>query len=114
MTSAAPQKLSESLSIIRKWAVSMSATLEVEKFLNDLHRILEIQSSAGSLERCVMELKRVMTLAQSSAKAVPDMDASQKVVLHIIGLFGIENQDQVISKMNELYVFWAEVNNGTE
>ena len=50
--------------------------------------------------------------AQNSAPAAPDMDASQKIVLHIIGLFGIENLNQVMSKMNELYVFWAEVNNG--
>ncbi len=113
--SPSPQKLSESLRIIRHWADNMASTSDHQKFISDIHRALQMQYSAGSLEKCLVEIQRILESSLGEAsnfKSTPNLETSQKIVTHLIGLFNIEDSEQVITKMNELYVFSAEVNDG--
>ena len=110
-----PQKLSESLKVIRNWADNMASSSEHQKFISDIHKALRIEYSAGSLEKCLIESQRNLEASLGgtvSSKPAPNLSVSQNIVSHLIGLFNIEDEEQVIPKMNELYVFSAEVNDG--
>lgn len=82
--------------------------------MTELHEKLGVKYSSGSFELCLVELSRMMKEGRTvGGVLIPESDVSQQAVSHLMGLFNINAIDQVIPKMNELYVFWAEVNDGT-
>jgi hypothetical protein len=80
------------------------------KFINDVHARLNLANSPGSLELCIAELDKILT--NVSAQSQFPLEASQQAISHIMGLFNITTIAQVTPKMNEIFVFSAEVKDG--
>jgi hypothetical protein len=82
-------------------------------FIEDVHKALYVPISVGSNELCLVELNRVLE-AQSPSKLYAHVpaDAAQQAVDHFRNLFELSSSSAVLPKMNDLFVFWAEVNDG--
>ncbi|KAJ3361262.1 hypothetical protein HDU91_004015 [Kappamyces sp. JEL0680] len=110
MNSSGPVKLAQSLAVIRQWASIVASSKDQLRFVADVHEKLRVTQSPGSVELCIVELERLV--AATTTPGAVSLESSQQAVSHLMGLFNIPNVGQVIPRMNELYVFWAEVNDG--
>jgi hypothetical protein len=77
-----------------------------------MHKRFNIRNSPGSLELCQVELEKLFELSKSASLNGLTPDISQKSITHLMNLFNISTPSQVDHKINEIYVFWAEVNDG--
>jgi hypothetical protein len=73
---------------------------------------LGIKVSAGSSDLCLAEMNRIMEQKISSKLYDVPVDVAQQAVSHFRNLFELASVNTVIPKMNDLFVFYAEVNDG--
>ena len=78
-----------------------------------MHERLNIPNSPGSLEVCKVELEKLISLSKSATLNGLTPDLSQQATTHFMNMFAITTPSQVEHKINEIYIFWAEVNDGS-
>ena len=103
--------MKRSIEIIRTWAHESTATKEYEKFVSSLHEILFIPAGPGSLDIVLSEVEQLVD-SKTSRSRIIDTD-SDKAVDHFKQLFPLGKTD-IKMRMNELYVFCAEVEDGSQ
>ncbi|KAJ3270784.1 hypothetical protein HDV01_007403 [Terramyces sp. JEL0728] len=102
-------KLDQTVEIMRSWAEIASNSKEANRFITRVHDILGIPISAGSFELCLTSMAASILQRSKSPEGIQP-DFSQQALLRFIDLFEIKNTSQILNKMNELYIFWTEVN----
>lgn len=105
-TNGRMHKLKDSLVIVQGWADSAALGQEREAVMEELHQILGINEQIGSMEVCLAEVSKLVKRANQTTQSQGD------VLTHFEALFNVQTSAQTIAKMNELYVFWAEANDG--
>lgn len=104
-------KLEQTVEVIRNWAEMASNSKEANRFITRVHDILGIPISHGSYELCLTSMATSILQRSKSPEGIQP-DFSQQALLRFIDLFEIKNTNQILTKMNELYIFWTEVNAG--
>ncbi|KAJ3311714.1 hypothetical protein HDV04_003859 [Boothiomyces sp. JEL0838] len=102
-------KLEQTVEVIRNWAEMASNSKEANRFITRVHDILGIPISHGSYELCLTSMATSILQRSKSPEGIQP-DFSQQALLRFIDLFEIKNTNQILTKMNELYIFWTEVN----
>jgi lysyl-tRNA synthetase class I len=98
------RKLDELLKIVRKWAENY--TKDDKGFIKDIHELLYIQQDESSYKSCLLEIIKLIEPKKS------DSQISKQCFEHFKNLFEVNDDMKVLMKMNDLFVFWAEVNDG--
>ena len=111
VASSTVYKLNHIIQQVRLWAEQADESQEIKAFVDEIHHILGIPHSAASLALCREELKQTRTSPKALYADIP-ADAAQQAVGHFRDLFEIKSATGVLPRMNDLYVFWAEVNDG--
>jgi hypothetical protein len=71
-----------------------------------------VKKSASSFDLCIAELHRIMDQKSSRLYDNVPIDTAQQAISHFRNLFELTSINAVLPKMNDLFVFNAEVNDG--
>jgi hypothetical protein len=77
-----------------------------------VHSIMNVKMTSQSIPLLIEELR---VKCAEPRKLFPDIpeELAQKALAHFRDLFEVRDYAAVIPRMNELFVFWSEVSNGT-
>lgn len=97
--------------MIRNWAEIVSASRDQKVFVKEVHDILGLPEAVGSLQQCLAEISKQ---SKSSPKPQNELstDMAQQAVAHFRNLFELRDASSVLPRMNDLFVFCAEVEDG--
>ncbi|KAI9099251.1 hypothetical protein DFS34DRAFT_616903 [Phlyctochytrium arcticum] len=109
------QRLSDTIRVIGEWAESLRELDTLQKFRRGIHDLVGVRVGPDSGDRCVDEIRRLRSSAQKhqmlSSQAMAS-DSSRQALNHFRDLFELGPNADVQGKMNDLYVFSAEVQSG--
>ncbi|TPX37688.1 hypothetical protein SmJEL517_g00557 [Synchytrium microbalum] len=107
-----PHKLSETLAHLERWS-SVSGDIDVLRdFRERILSHLRIEESPQSTMQCMELLRRMSINANAAGSGRSDEPTPDQLVKHFRDLFEVDSQNDVYTRINELYVFSAEVQKG--
>ncbi|KND02064.1 uncharacterized protein SPPG_02567 [Spizellomyces punctatus DAOM BR117] len=109
-------RLPETLEVVESWAKSIGDIEVLRDFRRRVHDIMRTRQTASSDENCLEAIRRMQSGQQQRQRVpsagAPVNDAAYLAVNHFRDLFELRPTEDVQAKMNDLYVFYAEVQAG--
>ncbi|KAH6570971.1 hypothetical protein BASA60_007400 [Batrachochytrium salamandrivorans] len=111
-----PKKLSSLLAIIRYWGENTMCANDLTKFSQEIHKILNIQQRHGSDLHCLEEIRQLSLsggrFSKRQSKTLGDDESDPAI--HFRNLFNVPPDTDLISKINEVFVFCSEIRSRIE
>ncbi|TPX65088.1 hypothetical protein SpCBS45565_g05415 [Spizellomyces sp. 'palustris'] len=109
-------RLPETLEVVESWAKSIGDIEVLRDFRRRVHDIMRTRQTTSSDENCLEAIRRMQSGQQQRQRlpsaGAPVNDAAYLAVNHFRDLFELRPTEDVQAKMNDLYVFYAEVQAG--
>ncbi|KAI9025579.1 hypothetical protein DFJ74DRAFT_664783 [Hyaloraphidium curvatum] len=110
------RKLADTLAALADWSELVREAKQLRSFRADVHEIAGLPESSKSDRLCIEELRQHRAAADRKGRAPERIDPVDqgfaRMIKHFRNLFDIPSLDAVIPRINQLYVFEAEVESG--